>query len=365
MKKIIPIFLACFLIFSCEPDDNNNDVINNGFDRQALLVNWADNIIEPAYNDFYNNLEILNNSILEFVAEPNEIQLNIVSDNWLDAYKKWQYLEMFDIGLAEAINFKGKINIYPTDTDVILSNISVGNYDLNNNNNFDARGFPAMDYMIHGIADTQDAILSVYLNDTNFGQYLEALINNMLYNTNLIIENWQTYRFEFVESTGNTATSSINKVINDFIFYFEKGLRANKIGIPAGVFSNYPLPQNVEAYFNQNVSKELTLEALEATKCFFIGRHYNSFIEGVSMRDYLNYLPASLESGLSEEILSQFEEAKNQINALDDNFVNQIASNNSQMLDAYDAVQALVVYFKVDMLQSLSISVDYIDADGD
>ena len=45
--------------------------------------------------------------------------------------------------------------------------------------------------------------------------------------------------------------------------------------------------------------------------------------------------------------------------------MNQINSNNSQMLYAYDAVQALVVYFKVDMLQSLSISVDYIDADGD
>ena len=35
------------------------------------------------------------------------------------------------------------------------------------------------------------------------------------------------------------------------------------------------------------------------------------------------------------------------------------------MLYAYDAIQQLVVSFKVDMLQSLSISVDYVDADGD
>ena len=35
------------------------------------------------------------------------------------------------------------------------------------------------------------------------------------------------------------------------------------------------------------------------------------------------------------------------------------------MLHAFDAIQLLVVYFKVDMLQSLAISVDYVDADGD
>ena len=35
------------------------------------------------------------------------------------------------------------------------------------------------------------------------------------------------------------------------------------------------------------------------------------------------------------------------------------------MLFAYDAIQVMVVSFKVDLLQTLSISVDYVDADGD
>ena len=35
------------------------------------------------------------------------------------------------------------------------------------------------------------------------------------------------------------------------------------------------------------------------------------------------------------------------------------------MLYAYDEIQLLVVSFKVDMLQSLAVSVDYVDADGD
>ena len=53
----------------------------------------------------------------------------------------------------------------------------------------------------------------------------------------------------------NTATSSINKLVNDFIFYFEKGYRANKIGILAGVFSDNPLPDRVEAYYGKIIQK--------------------------------------------------------------------------------------------------------------
>ena len=35
------------------------------------------------------------------------------------------------------------------------------------------------------------------------------------------------------------------------------------------------------------------------------------------------------------------------------------------MLVTYDAIQSVVVLFKVDMLQAISINVDYTDADGD
>ncbi len=57
--------------------------------------------------------------------------------------------------------------------------------------------------------------------------------------------------------------------------------------------------------------------------------------------------------------------AENQLNQLDNNFVSQIEFNNTEMLLTYDAIQLLVVSFKVDMLQALGISVDYVDADGD
>ena len=46
-----------------------------------------------------------------------------------------------------------------------------------------------------------------------------------------VVDDWTTYKAEF-RSFDNTATSAFNMMVNDFVYYFEKGLRTNKIGIP-------------------------------------------------------------------------------------------------------------------------------------
>ena len=55
----------------------------------------------------------------------------------------------------------------------------------------------------------------------------------------------------------------------------------------------------------------------------------------------------------------------NKIQLLDNNFSLQVNTDNLKMLEAYDAIQQGVVYLKTDMLSLMSISVDYMDADGD
>jgi hypothetical protein len=70
-------------------------------------------------------------------------------------------------------------------------------------------------------------------------------------------------------------------------------------------------------------------------------------------------------SDLSSLINAQFESARTKVNGLQANFVNQIESDNSKMLETYDELQRNVILMKVDMLQSLSIDINYVDADGD
>ena len=49
-----------------------------------------------------------------------------------ESYKKWQYVEMFNIGKAEEIMYFNTMNTYPVNQDRILYNITNSNYDLNN-----------------------------------------------------------------------------------------------------------------------------------------------------------------------------------------------------------------------------------------
>ena len=139
-----------------------------------------------------------------------------------------------------------------------------------------------------------------------------------------------------------------------------------KIGIPAGVFSNDPLPTHVEALYAQEVSKELALEALAAAKGFFLGKHHNTNQQGPSFKAYLDFLN-TIKNGedLSSLIVEQFNAANAEMSSLNPNFAVQIQSNNSAMLQTYDALQRNVILLKVDMLQALSIDVDFVDTDGD
>lgn len=74
---------------------------------------------------------------------------------------------------------------------------------------------------------------------------------------------------------------------------------------------------------------------------------------------------ATGENNLGNRISEKINTAKQMLSELDENFYNQINNNNTKFLRVYDAIQEVVVLLKVDMLQLLSINVDYVDADGD
>ena len=359
IKKIFSFtFILIFLIFSCSSD--NDDSSSEVWEQKSeMLTNWTDNFIIPSHSTLLNNLVYLEGAGNSFTNLPNQQNLDSLRTFFINAYMSWQYVEMFDIGPAEESYYKSKMNIYPTTISRIEINIQNENTDFNNSNNYSAQGFPALDYLLYGIETSDELIISKYNTDPKYLSYLSEIINQMLQNTYPIVEEWESYRNSFISSVENTATSSVNKMTNDFIYYYEKGFRANKFGIPAGVFSGGALPEKVEAYYNKNISKALALESFQAIKNFYNGNG------GVSLRQYISEVSTAEYSELSTDILDLFNIAENLINGLDDNFYNQILTNNVQVLEAYDAIQQGTILLKTDMLSVLQIPTDYVDADGD
>ena len=374
MKNLL-LILTLGLFFASSCNNNDEDPTPKGpsiedFDRQAMLSDWADNIIIPAYEllvPFTNDLRI---HAEEFAADPTSHGLGQLRTSFDDAVMAWQSVSMFEIGKAEELRLRNNLNIYPTNVEGILENITSGDYNLELPAQIDRQGFPALEYLLFGLGDNTDAILDKYINDGASSKYLTYLVDLTARINDLtaqVLDDWKTnYKTTFVQNDGNSATASIDRMVNDYLFYYEKALRAGKVGIPAGVFSGNPLPDHVEALYQGN-SLFLFQEALNAAQRFFNGTGFDGS-QGTGLKEYLDFVATTgneTANGLGDLINTQFEAARAQAEQLNQNFALQINEDNSQMLRLYDELQKNVVNLKVDMLQALNINVDFVDADGD
>lgn len=374
MKKYVFSVLILALIWACSSDAEGDASVDTSstvsFERGPMLSNWADNIIIPSYEAFATSMEKLNTSFAAFKADASAANLVNFRASWRNAYKSWQRVSMFEIGPAETVGLRLNMNIYPTNTQKINGFIGSGTYNLSLSSNRDAKGFPALDYLIHGIAGDDAAIVAKF-NDTNKEAtfaYMEAILTDMTTLTTRVLQDWKSsYRNVFISANGASATASVDRFVNDYIFYYEKFLRAGKMGIPLGVFTGTPLPKNVEAYYESEISNELFLEGLNAAQDFFNGKHFNVDNSGESLASYLDALN-TVKNGedLNKIINNQFNTARAAVSGL--SFFRSELENNTpptNMLLAYDEVQRIVPLLKVDMVSAMSISIDFVDADGD
>jgi predicted lipoprotein len=372
MKKIY--FLISFLVLgvfiACSGDGDSSSSGDN-YNRTELLTNWADNIIIPSFENYQSKVTDFKNKVAAFNASPSNTTLADVRTSWLDAYKAFQYVSIFEIGKAEEINLVSFTNIYPANTAAIETNIANGGYNLASLTQIDKQGFPAFDYMINGLGADDTAILGFYTtngNATKYKQYLTDLASRLKDNADLIANDWNgAYRNTFISSNGHTVSSSVNKMVNVFVKNYERNVRAGKVGIPAGIYSNGTTYANkVEAYYKNDVSKILLNESVKASQDFFNGKHFNSATVSYGFKDYLDYLN-TMKNGqkLSDIINNQFTTIFNTNAQLGDSFSEQVTLDNSKMIAAFDQLQWNVVYFKIDMMTAFNVTLDYVDNDGD
>ena len=365
MKKVsVVFFLMCtslFLLWSCEEDDTNSSDGGNpdiAFDREAMLTHWADHFIIPGYENYISTLNELSQANTELVKEPTTTTLQNVRISWLEAAKAWQYVSMFEIGKAEELSLRNFTNIYPVDAEAIDENVLSGTHNLDLPSTIDEQGLMALDYLYYGIGSSEALIVSAY-TDSKTGSYTTALIEKLQQMSNEVLQDWKSnFRAQFIANSGSSATASVDRLVNDYIFYYEKFLRAGKVGIPAGVFSRTKNPNTVEALFSGQ-SRTLFLEAVSAVNDFFEGK---GTINGPSLRQYS---AAIGRTDLGEAVTSRFDTVKDKASRLDANFSTQVEVDEAAMKDIFDELQRNVVSLKSDLLSVLNIRVDFVDADGD
>lgn len=366
--------ISLALLQSCGGNDNP-DPADNTLDRKPILINWADNIVIPSYDNFKTKFDAMASASAAFTTSPDEAKLLTLRTTWLDAYAEWQKVELFEFGPAEFVGLRSFFNIYPTDVAGINTNINDPSLSLDVPSAYARQGFPALDYLINGVANGDAAIVSWYTDATEGSKriaYVERLIERMSSLLTTVIADWKgTGRDNFISSTGLDIGSSMGKVVNAYVLNYERYIRSGKIAIPSGSTisgTGTALPEKVEAYYKGDISRLLAKNAHQASVDFFNGVGTNTGVEGPSLKSYLDALEAKDETTgtlLSTTINGQFDVISTHVNALDASFIEQINTDNDAMYDTYIEMQKAVVILKVDMTSAMSVTITYTDNDGD
>jgi len=370
-KNILFLFttLSSILFFiACDKKKKKNVEEEIQFDKAAMLTNYADNVILPNFQSFKVTLDSLVNAFNVFVQNKTVANLTTVRQKYINTNIKFQYISPIEFGPSETEIVRSNFNTFPTDTVQINLNVSTGSYNLGTISNLDAKGFPALDFLLFGNNSSDVSIVTLFDTDskaTNRIAYVNACLTEMQSKTNTIINSWNSgYRNTFISSLSTDIGSSIGYLVNQLNFELDN-LKNNKIGIPLGKKTlGIAEPTKCEAYYGGQ-SVKYASETLNAIENLYLGRS-QAGLDGKGFDDYLEHLKSEYNGQpLNSAIKNQFSIAKLKLAAIQNPLSTQVITNAAVVDAAYLELLKLLVLLKTDMPSSLGVIITYQDGDGD
>ena len=346
--------LGIFLLFaSCR--DKMGGMKDDSFKKTELLQQVADNYILPEYAKLQSDVATLANSANNFEKLTDQSTFDSLKAQWKRAYIRFQYVKMFDFGPGMEQNLAMSMGTFPTDSLAIETNIKTGTYNLNTISNYDAIGFPALDYLLFS-----NGAYETFSTSTARKKYLVELTQKMKNEIDKTVSSWNTYRTTFVDGSSNASTSPFSLLINNYIRDYEI-LKWTKLGYPLGANTlNVKNPAYLEAR-KSCIGKELLRANILALQQVYLGKGSNGK-DGKSMHDYLLALSKTTTATSIETNWGVF---LTQIEALPTSLETALNSDTQKMIDLYNAIYFNTIALKTDMVSAFGILITYSDNDGD
>lgn len=356
------------LVASC--DKNKPKDPTDTFDKTALLTQIGGQLALPAYTSLAQATDTLAEKYALFATQKDMSSLKALQAQFLRCYVLFQEISVYDLGPAETELFRANANTFPCDTAQILSKIQNGDFQLNTAADIDAKGFPALDFLLFDVHNSDAFILQRFTSSpqaTNYLAYLEALIAEIKLKSNTIAAAWSAsgnnYLSTFISNTGSNTGGSIGMLVNQFCYDLEV-LKNASIAIPAGKRSLGVLyPEKCEGYFSKS-SLTLAKARFQALRNLYMGNSKTG--TGIGFDDYLTHLNAVYgNQSLHQTIVNKFDDAQLALQDIPESLAESVSNQSAKVDKAYAELQQLVVLLKVDMTSVLGVQITYQDNDGD
>ena len=369
--QLVLFLYGILFITSCSKKDSGTNTPQ--YNRVPFLTNIGNSIIIPQYLDLKNKMDSLSVYGTAFVNSPSTTTLTNVRSAFINAYKSWEGSAHVDFGPALTLNLSTTyVNIFPTDTTVINTNISQGNYSLTSSNAPNFSGFPAIDFLLFNKKMSDQQLINAYTSIPAKGTYLTALISLLQTQVTNTYTQWipgqGNYIQSFTSNSGVDEGSSTSNLLNRMCYDLDV-IKNDKLGIPLGLVVSVgavsgapnPAPQEAEAYFSDS-SIALLKQSIISLNNMYIGRTAS----GKDSTGFDDYLISINNASLNTTILNQFNVVLTQLNTIPQPFsASLLNSGNSAIYNTYLDVAHLLAYLKVDLASAINVQIDYPDNDGD
>lgn len=358
MKRTILVSLTLSLfiiIIACGSDDDSPTISN----KQFYTSYYQDNIL-PSITKFKQELELLKKITSDFQTSTTDENYQKIVLQWLEAAKAYSKAEVYNFGMIKQRFYDVNIYNYPINTNKIESNIiEATNFDANyfSTKSTVTKGLSTVEYLLYGNDFNMLQAKEKLLNNSNRFNYLIGTINELLRQSDGIINTWKDEYFQIYINadqsicTENAKCLTINQIINVLDI-----AKVTRIGKPAGFEKSDNVDAEIlEAYRSRNSMLLIKAMLEEVNHVYF-----NSNTNISTLVDNIN---------TSKEISTQI---KNKLNILEE----QIASFNNNLFDAvnsnpqsirpmYISLKELTTLFSVDVTSILSVTTLPTDNDGD
>ncbi len=352
MKYVLITLSAVLILASCKKDPDETAA----FDKASLLENVASAIIVPELNGFNDHLNTLKTTFENFENDMTQANLDLVRNNWKEAYSSWQSVKIYDFGPIMNNGLKAATGIFPSDTTQIQNNISSGSYTLASASNTDAIGLSALDYLLY-----QSDALDKLINTPNYANYVSDLIDKMVSDVSAVKSEWNGYKSTFVASTGTETTSAFSLLVNEFNKDYEIAKNA-KLGIPLGKQSlGIQLPDYIEARYS-GYSLDLLRSSIVSHQGLYNGDRNASSGSGIGFYEYLVHLD---RKELADAINTRFNQIISKIDSFQNSLEEEMVTNASELDNLYTLLHGQVINLKTDMTSAFGVLITYQDNDGD
>lgn len=335
--------------------------------RRQVMQSWADDMLLPAYRDAALGADALADAIDALCAAPSDETLAAARVRWSGARAPWKQTEVFGFGpyQDEPLRFGPKIDAWPGRPDtvqaVLDADFAVTPAAVDGLGSF-ARGFPALEYLLF----EPDGAGAAGFADPRRCDYARSLAVNLGDELRGLHDAWSPeggdYLGELV-GAGSTGTEfdglsdALGEVVNR-MGYTVENIGVDKLGRPLGqTAGGAPQPEVVESRWSGRSLDDIA-DNLRGIERLFAG---DADTGALGLSTYLaahgHVFDARMQGALGR--------ARTALAAIDPPLTDAVALDAADVASAIAALRELQRFIQADILDALSLTLGFNDADGD